>query len=92
MRVKVEFFGVARHWAGVEECQLEFEEGAELRDVVMEVGHRYPRLVEERLIANGGELAPSFALSINGRMVAGNLDARLSDDDHLLLISAVWGG
>jgi molybdopterin converting factor small subunit len=92
MRVMVEFFGVARHWAGVEESQLEFEEGAELSDVVMELGRRFPRLVEERLIQSEGELAPSFALSINGRMVSRDLDAQLSDDDHLLLISAVWGG
>lgn len=88
----MEFFGVARHLAGAEECQLEFEEGADLHDVVMELGDRFPRLVEEKLIESGRELAPSFALSINGRMVTQNLDVRLADNDRLLLISAVWGG
>ncbi len=83
---------MARHWAGVEECQLEFEEGAELHDVVMELGRSFPRLVEEKLIENQRELAASFALSINGRMVTQNLDVRLADNDRLLLISAVWGG
>ena len=92
MRLTVEFFGVARHLTGVEECQLEFEEGADLHDVVMELGHRFPVLVEEKLIENERELAPSFALSINGRRVAQNLDVRLVDNDRLLLISAVWGG
>lgn len=92
MRLTVEFFGVARHLAGVEECQLDFVEGANLHDVVMELGHSFPRLVEEKLIENERELAPSFALSINGRMVTQNLDVRLVDNDRLLLISATWGG
>ena len=92
MRVTVEFFGVARYLAGVAECQLELEEGADLHDVVMELGHRFPLLVEEKLIDNKRELAPSFALSINGRMVTQNLDVRLVDNDHVLLISAIWGG
>ena len=88
----MEFFGVARHLVGEEESQLELEETADLHDAVMELGERFPRLREEKLIGKEGDLAPSFALSINGRMVTQDLGVRLTDDDRLLLISAVWGG
>lgn len=92
MRVTVEFFGVARHLSGEEECQLELEEGADMHDVVMELGRRFPRLVEEKLIVDERDLAPSFALSRNAMMITQDLDAQVEDTDQLLLISAVWGG
>jgi molybdopterin converting factor small subunit len=92
MRVTVEFFGVARHFAEVADCELELDEGARLGDVVRELAQRFPRLVGDRVIGQGEELSQSFALSINGGMVTQNLDVRIADNDRLLLISATWGG
>jgi molybdopterin converting factor small subunit len=92
MRVTVEFFGVAWHVIGVRECELEVDEGAQLRDVVRELAQRFPRLVEEQVIGRSEELSDSFALSINGGIVTQNLDVRIADDDRLLLVSATWGG
>lgn len=92
MRITVEFFGVSRYVTGIEECELEFEQGANLGDVVRELVRRFPRLEQERLIENGPRLSPSFQLIIDGRGAAKELDTQLKGNERLLLISATWGG
>jgi len=92
MRLTVEFFGLLRQLTGVNESQLEFEGSVDLHGVVEELGRRFPRLIDEGVILQDRELSPSFVFSINGRIVAQNLNARVADNDSLLLISAIWGG
>lgn len=92
MKLTVEFFGLPRHLTGVKECQLEFDDGADLYDVITELAQKFPRLAEEKVIVHGRELAPSFMFSINGTQMVQNLDTRPADNDHLLLISAISGG
>ena len=92
MKATVEFYGVARYWAGAKECQLELDEGAVLHNVLIEVARRFPRLVGERVISHGCELSQSFALCTDDGIVIQNLDAPIADNDRLLLISAIWGG
>jgi len=92
MKLTVEFFSLPRHLTGVKECQLEFDDGADLNDVVMELAQKFPRLAEEKVIVHGRELASSFMFSINGTQMVQNLNTQLADNDHLLLISAISGG
>ncbi|HEM61016.1 MAG TPA: hypothetical protein ENO24_01900 [Chloroflexi bacterium] len=92
MMITVEFFGVSRYVTGIKECQLEFEQGANLGDVVRELARQFPRLEQERLIENGPRLSPSFQLIIDGRGVTKELDTQLKGNERLLLVSATWGG
>jgi molybdopterin converting factor small subunit len=92
MKLTVEFFGLPRRLTGVKECQLEFGDDADLHDVIMELGQKFPCLAEEKIIVRGRELAQSFMFSINGTQMVQNLGTRLADNDRLLLISTISGG
>lgn len=93
MRLTVEFFGLPRRLTGVKECHLEFDDGADLYDVIMELAQKFPRLAEEKVIIHDRELAQFFMFSINGTQMVQHLDhTQLADNDHLLLISTISGG
>ena len=86
------FFGLLRELTNVNDCQLEFDGSADLRNVVGALGRRFPRLTSEGVILQDRELAPALRFSTNGRTIAQSLNVRVADNDRLLLISATWGG
>ncbi len=92
--VTVEFTGLSRSIAGVSEVELQLEPGMTYRDVIRQLGARYPGLVGI-LIAEDGE---TF-LSSNMFIIDGNyanpamvMEDSPRDGEHIHLMSVITGG
>ena len=82
----VEFLGIPRQRAGISELQIE---ATTLRQVLGVLRTQLPAL-EELITADG--LHPSLAANLNGDRFVSDLDTKLVEDDHLLILSADVGG
>ena len=82
----VEFLGIPRQRAGVAQLQIE---ATTLRQALGALRSQLPALNE--LITPEG-LHPSLAANLNGDYFVNDLDTRLAEDDHLLILSADVGG
>jgi molybdopterin synthase sulfur carrier subunit len=85
--VLVEFYGVPRLHAG--RADLRVLAGT-VAEVLSAVERECPKL--SGLVQADGRLAPSFLLSLDGREFLTDLQARISDGERLLLLSAAAGG
>lgn len=85
--VQIEFFGLARTRTGVTGIDLE---ASTLADVMVELSKRYPVLDGDCIQA--GQLQSSWLFNVNGRHFTRDSHTRVSDGDHLLLMSADAGG
>lgn len=91
MAIRVEFFGMARRVAGLAEVAVEpAESAASLRQVLEQVEAAVPA-ARGHLIVGGG-LSPSLTANVEGRHFTRDLQARVSDGQTLLLLSADAGG
>ena len=61
-----------------------------LRDVLREIGRRFPELAAECF--DGDRLREGFALNVGGQKFVSDFDTRLRDEDSILLLSADAGG
>jgi len=82
----VEFLGIPRERAGISQLQIE---AGTLRQVLARLASILPSFRE--LISEQG-LHPSLAANLNGDRFVSDLDTRLTEDDHLLILSADVGG
>jgi molybdopterin converting factor small subunit len=82
----VEFLGIPRERAGLSELQIE---AGTLRQVLGRLASILPSFAE--LITDNG-LHPSLAANLNGDRFISDLDTDLTEDDHLLILSADVGG
>ena len=82
----VEFFGVPRQRAGISQLEVEADTlGQMLAVVAAEVPSLREYIAKDRLHA-------SFAANINGDRFVEDPHTPLSDDDHVLILSADAGG
>ena len=91
MRIVVEFFGVPRRRTGVAVAEFEFDQPAlDVAAVITQLCQRYPDL--DGTCFQGAWLVDGYTLNLNGdRFLSSQLDV-LTDNDHLLLMSADAGG
>ena len=82
----VEFFGIPRQRAGLSEVQIEATTLGQLLGMLDE---RFP-LFGDLMTARG--LHPSVSANLNGERFVSDLATALTDDDHLLILSADVGG
>ncbi|MSP23802.1 MAG: MoaD/ThiS family protein [Myxococcales bacterium] len=85
--VKVELFGVARVRAGASEIEVE---AATLGEAFVQLAARFPALVPS--VLEGGRLAATFAVALNGQTFTADAELQLADGDTLVVISANAGG
>ena len=91
MAIRVEFYGIPRQRAGTSEASVDvLGGGAALRDVLREIGRRFPELAAECF--DGDRLREGFALNVGGQQFVRDFDTRLRDEDSILLLSADAGG
>ncbi|MBI2918524.1 MAG: MoaD/ThiS family protein [Chloroflexi bacterium] len=90
--VTVELFGMSRLLAGQTEVELDLAGGSSLRDALAALAQEHAALVGPVLAPNGGGLHPCYALSLNGRSFAPDLDATLGPGDRVLILSTPAGG
>jgi molybdopterin converting factor small subunit len=91
MAIRVEFYGIARHRAGVSELSLELAQpAAPLGDVLRQVAQRLPALSRE-LVVNG-RLHESLVANLGGALFVHDPQTVISDGESLLILSADGGG
>ena len=91
MAIRVEFYGIPRRRAGTSEASVDvFDGGAALRDVLREIGRRFPELAAECF--DGDRLRDGFAVNVGGQQFVTDFDTRLRDEDSVLILSADAGG
>ena len=82
----VELLGIPRERAGVAHVQLEAHSLGQLLDAL---ALRFPRLGE---LIVGGRLHPSVVANLNGDEFVSDRHQKLTDGDHVLILSADVGG
>ena len=82
----VEFLGVSRERAGIDEIQVEADTLGRLLGTLAE---RMPGLAE---LIHVDRLHPSLAANLNGDRFISDPKTPLSDDDRVLILSADVGG
>jgi len=91
--MQVKLYASLRQTAGIKMLDVEIHPDTTIRDVLLEVTHRYPA-VEKFIWKGSGELAEFVHVFINGiniRQMAG-LDTPLKDEDHVDIFPPVVGG
>jgi molybdopterin converting factor small subunit len=84
--VYVEFLGIPRERAGINDLQVDADT---LGELLATLASRFPRFGD--LITEGG-LHASIAANLNGDAFVSDPATRFSHDDRLLLLSADAGG
>ncbi|GAB4137251.1 MAG: hypothetical protein Tsb009_04730 [Planctomycetaceae bacterium] len=87
MTIHVELFGIPRERAGVERVDVE---GKTLRDVLLELESRFPKLAEACI--SKGELQAGYLANINARKFTRDSSIMLADATTVLILSADAGG
>jgi len=87
MTIRIEFFGIPRHRAGVAEIEVE---AATLGEALCEMRRRLPQL-DEVCLADG-RLSGGYLASLNGRNFVSDAVTPLADGDCLLILSSDAGG
>ena len=82
----VEFLGIPRQRAGVDELVVEADT---LGQLLTTLSDRLPALSEVIL---GNRLHPAFAANLNGDEFISDPDTALNADDYVLILSADAGG
>ncbi len=92
MKLRIEFFGIARRRAGVGDCALMFDrdDSVTLTRALQELAFRFPALAGECVV--NGKLTAGFTVNLNGERFVREAGTRLHDGDCLLLLSADAGG
>ncbi|MCD6356088.1 MAG: MoaD/ThiS family protein [Anaerolineaceae bacterium] len=94
IQVLVEFTGISRVLTGRTEIPLLLTRGADLRDVIRSISHKFPSLIGEVIRKDGKSLIPTNLFSINGKQILQeeHLQYQPKDSDCLILLSLLAGG
>lgn len=94
MNVVVEFAGISRVLTGVRDLSCSLEPDTSYRDLICQLGIRFPALVGVVITPDGDALFPENKIALNGkRMIQDSeMDTFLSDGDRLTLMSILAGG
>jgi hypothetical protein len=92
MAVCVEFYGMARRWAGVPKARLEFTGQA---TTLGDVYRRLSQSVESSgvdVVCRGGALHPTLSANLDGKSFVSDPATPILDGQCLLILSADAGG
>jgi molybdopterin converting factor small subunit len=88
----VEFYGVPRQLLALSQKELELEDNVDLRKLLAYLVKTWPKLRGRVIASEGDQLLPSYFIGINGRASVSDLSTRISEGDHILLMTASAGG
>ncbi len=94
MEIWVEFVGIPRLLAGVQEVTLSLPAGASYREVLRQLALRFPALDGQVIDADGAKLFPENKIALNGKRILteSELDLSPQDGDRLVILSVLAGG
>ncbi len=91
MSIRVEFYGIPRHRAGVAETTVEVTTATmALQDVVRQLSARFPVLARDCF--DHDALRDGYAANVNGERFVSDATTPLPDGSCLLILSADAGG
>jgi molybdopterin converting factor small subunit len=94
MKVTVELLGLSRLAAGQKEVTLQVDDSATFRDIIRDLGRRYPKMIGNVIKPDGESLQRPNVLNQNAkRMIREEqMDEHPSDGDRIILMSISAGG
>jgi molybdopterin converting factor small subunit len=91
MAIHVEFYGIARHRAGVAQLEIEIAKSScTLADVLTQVEQRLPALRGDCI--TDGRLTTTLSANLNGDQFISDPDTPIPNGASLLIVSADAGG
>ena len=95
MKVRVQYLGFIKNMLNKKEEHFELEEGSSLADLLNKLAGIHGAAFRKEVYEPGvKKIKTGFSVTINGIFIGqlGNLDAKLSDGDKVLLMSLMTGG
>ncbi len=94
MKVKVEFSGIAKELAEIDELTLSLPEGTRYRQIVKELALRYPAMVNILITPGGDEFLSSVMFVIDGNLEnpVMLMDESPHEGECIHLMSVITGG
>jgi molybdopterin converting factor small subunit len=92
MQITVEFFSTARELTGAKQVQLELAVGSTLRDVVVALADKCPKLVGPIIDVGSTSLVGPYLFNVEGRHTVPDLSHRPEDGQRIILLLALAGG
>lgn len=93
--VEVEFVGAFRELAGSRTLSLSFKDGTRLIDVLRNLGERFGKEFNDKLMDSQGKLNETAGIIYNGKIMDSdsNLATKVSDGDKIVLtVTPILGG
>jgi molybdopterin converting factor small subunit len=88
----VEFYGVPRQLLALSRKEFDLRDNADLGELLTHLAKTWPRLRGRVIVPDGNQLLTPYLLNINGRAFVSDLDTRINEGDHILLITSSAGG
>ena len=85
-------WGLPREISGLPEVEVEVEDDASLRDVIVALKRRIPELEGSVICQGGDRLEESCAFNINGQFYLEDEKVQLKEGDCLRLLTLATGG
>ncbi len=92
--ILVEFTGIARVLTGVRDVSLASDPGTTYREIIRQLGIRFPVLVGQVIEHDGMSLLPENKIVLDGKRILpeSELDTSPCDGDRLTFMSILAGG
>ena len=85
-------WGLSREVSGRQEVEIEMEDKAGLRDVIVALRRQMPELDGTVIVKNEDRLEDYCAFNINGQFFQDESSVKLKNDDHIRLLTLATGG
>jgi MoaD family protein len=95
MKVRVQYLGFIKNMLNKNEDHIELEESTSLSDLLNKLAEIYGASFRKEVYEpEVKKIKTGFSVTINGRFIGqvGGLNAKLSDGDHVILMSLMTGG
>jgi len=85
-------FGLPRDITRLQQVEIELEDGARLRDLIVALRREIPTLEGRIILTDEERLTAYYAFNINGRFYSDDVEIQLQEGDYIALISLATGG
>ncbi|MBA7647833.1 hypothetical protein ES703_55612 [subsurface metagenome] len=91
-RCVVQMFGLPSEITELREVEVELDDGATLRDVVVALKDKIPALEGTAIRAGEDQLVEHYKFNVNGRFYYDDMDLQLQSGDRIALLVPIAGG
>jgi len=92
MKVTVEFLGPVRTLAETKEAEVDLNDEARIRDLLVAISEKFPQLLNRVIDAEAFKLKEPYGLSVEGRYAVKDVDAKIGKNNRILIFPIEAGG